>query len=232
MNQINTNNNFSNIKIVYKKATDYDNSSNDSSINLDDSVYSNESNENYGLKNNEKLRKDILNEINNDINDINNIDSKLIDNINIDNQPCSINNDNYNYNQNNSYELDYIELFTKYLNDLDIELNHFKKNSNIKNIIKKFILDYKMTEKQILFFLNKLDKLDKIDINENNLDKIDINENNLENFFNSQENIPNKFLNSNFIIDGLYNYDINTWIFIGVIIISITIIIMITINNK
>ena len=103
---------------------------------------------------------------------------------------------------------------TKILNSfVDYLKNNFDKNNkDINKVIQHFIIEYKINDNQKKYLLINLNE--KFNIN-NNLDiKEDFNQENLS------------------IYDELINNNINTWLFIGVIIISIIIIIMAIIKKK
>ena len=159
------------------------------------------------------MRMDIIKEIKTDISQQNNI----------------------NYNNNN--DNDYLDIFMNYLNDYNIEFSKLNNPYIFERIIKKFISENKLLENKIIIFINKLkDKLDVFNKENliNNIDDIDINLelNNLENNNYFMGKFDNLIKHNNMIYD-FYNYDLNTWILIGIILISFIILIMfITSSNK
>jgi len=95
-----------------------------------------------------------------------------------------------------------------------------------KEIIKLFIIKNNLSNDSIELLISILDK-NKLFI-KNNIIKIT---NKLENF--ESDNIINLIDNDNILFfDKLANNDINTWIFIGIILISFIIIIMMILNKK
>ena len=122
------------------------------------------------------------------------------------------------------------------INNFNI-LNNIEINDEFyKSILKKFIFDNKLNQTQIIDLINNLKKLKKnIYINSDNLSKT----NDIESFDNlnssesdivfiteSENNKQNKLFNS------LVNNDINSWIFMGIILISIVLVLMIIIYKK
>lgn len=202
-------NNILNVKIIYKKPTNYDEVSNTTINDLDNSVNNDNISVNNSFYNNEVNNK-IIKEIKTDISQQNNMD----------------------------YDNDYIDIFMDYLNDYDIEFSKLNNPYIFERIIKHFISENKLLENKIIIFINKLkNKLDIFNKENqiNNIDDMDINLelNNLDNNNNYLIGNFNNLIKNNNIIYDFYNYDINTWILIGIILISFIILIMfITSSNK
>jgi hypothetical protein len=249
-----------NIKIVYKKPTQYDNNSN-STLDLDESVLSIDLGE-INQNTNKILRNNIFKEINNDIISTSNyLNSNLNSNSSVDTN--NINNNDQNLDENNKDETFFYNIFIKYIKNNNIDFLSLTNKEIFTNTIKKFIYENKLNQEQIFHFLNliknKINEQDeKNKINEQD-EKNKFNEQDEKNKFNEQdeknkfneqdeknkfneqdeknnfENFQNLIQNeeyTNSMLVDLAKNDINTWIFLCVILISFIIIIMIIIYKK
>lgn len=234
-------------KIVYKKTDDYENnltttSSDCSNIdsfdlkeNLDDSILTLNDNINY-IDSNENIRllKNINDELKNDI------QNKNIEKI----KPNDNNNHNFDIN---------LKLLTDFKNFIikknlmsEEKKNLFKNNEYIKKIIKLFTSSYDIKNincndlKNILIFIKNYTNDENIYTN-TNINNNEINQNtpikSMETFINTNDINKNEIetnseIKNELLLGNMSSNDINTWIFMGIIIISIIIIIMIMINNK
>lgn len=239
------------LKIIYKKPTCYNdnetsstNSSDNSNLNnLDESVSSDDSTnfnnnlkQDYEINQNDFLRNSILREIND-----NNLNDKK--NNEILSEPI---NNNQNKSDTNSTYL--LKKFVKYLKNNNINFEELNDNIFFNNIIKKYIVENNIEPENVISFLEEL-KL-KINLPKNNLlkniipdtpDTNEIDNSNkilnkeymIENFQDYPTNIENENkIKEKSIMNLLINNDINTWLFIGVILISLVLIIMVTIYKK
>ena len=219
---MNNDSNSKNYKIVYKKLINYDNDSSstcsdlDTKINLDKIVdnTNNKLNKDTNLSDikyqdnlinsNEYLRNNILKEINS--NKLNNFEKNDI------NKNVSIN----------------IKKFVKYLKEKNIDLTKLNEHNILSNSINLFIMENKLNEQDVYVFLKELNQIldNNTNFEINDINKLDLN---IENFqdINSEQQIKSKD-----IFELLKNNDINTWLFMGFILISFIIIIMIIIHNK
>lgn len=224
-----------NIKIVYKKPTQYDNNS-VSTSDLDESVLSADSDE---INNNQILRNSILKEINNDIITAeNNQNSNRLESSDINtntNTNRNTNNDNNNNYQNlvDNHDKSFLyNIFIKYLKLNQIDFLSLTNKEIFTVTIKKFISENKLNQEQILDFLNLLkNKINEQDEKNNLENNIDNNINTFEKMENFDNLIKNEEYNYSLLFD-LGKNDINTWIFLSVILISFIIIIMIIIYKK
>jgi hypothetical protein len=238
-----------NLKIIYKKPTCYDDndsSSTNSSANsnqnnvIDETVSytqstdsdqtNNTMEQNYNsikeYQNNQKYNNDILR---------NNILKEINGDYDNDND-----NDNDNLNANNL-----LKKFMRYLNKNNISFEELNNNTFFNKTIKKYILENNIEPNNVIIFLEELKlKLNSFSNSNTNLSQNDFKnietfentndvptpghfQNDLVNFENDTLSIKNKN-----IMELLTNNDINTWLFIGVILISLVFIIMMTIYKK
>lgn len=241
-----------NNKIFYKKISDYENSTlstNSNISNLDNSVLTLNDNigsfktngTNYDSEINVQLFKNINNEITDNIKEKLNVE--IIDNV--DNNTNNTNNAN---NTNNTYSNDgEIDEKLKAIFDNFLIKKNLSKNESIKKIIKTFEtseiiknLNEIELENILKLFKKYLVSIYKTDIETKNCETF--NTVNVENNFKTNKNVNNKNISDSFIsgdliknktlLEKLSSNDINSWIFVGTIIISIIIMIMIIINNK
>jgi hypothetical protein len=199
-------------KIIYKKTNDYDNSSTNSDysqINLDDSVNSSDTDNNT----NNNIQDNIED---NNINLRNNITKELSSElINITSNNIKINLDNK-----------YIDDFIIFINNNNFD--KIKDENTYKILIKSFIMQNNLNQEEIIIFLNNLKK---INMQEFFLEPLNLIENfNTEEKYNEKEEKYNE--KEDILINNLVNNDINAWIFIGIILISFIILIMIILNRK
>lgn len=124
-------------------------------------------------------------------------------------------------------------LFIDYLKLNNLSIIELENSKIFEYIIKKFILDKKLNQKQTIDFLSDI----KNKFSEENFKQ------NLNNNHDSKNNINNIIIKENFqnfteqekydnlIYEQLINNDINTWILSGIILLSIVILIMMIIYN-
>ena len=235
-----------NNNIIYKKTSDYDsnsdlstNATNNSEINLDDSVISINSDtdiNNQIYKNNIDLRnnidKDLKNNINKDLrNNIdidlkNNIDKELKNDLKNENQIIN----NICINKTEDFKNNYLNEFLNFIELNDYDIDSIENTNLFNEIIKFFIIQNNLDENEVKIFADLVYK-NKSFLKKNIENKIN-NINTQENFnINTQDNnVFNENNNSTFF-NKLVNNDINTWIFLGIILISIIMIIMIILQK-
>lgn len=235
---MNTNNNS---KIVYKKITNYydtdsdsisdtdsdsvSNSVSNSNKNTDTNIFSQE--QNLILRNN--ILKELTNEISNEINVFNNINN---------------NQDNNNVCKNYISSSIVLKNFILFLKEHNINLKQLGDKLLLEDIIKKFLLKNVLSHEQIINFLKELKNFTECVeyeplIEPNKLNKQnEQNEQNEQSVLNNMEYFDNSIGQNNVgsekdeIFDSLKNNDINTWLFIGVIIISFIIVVMMSIHKN
>ncbi len=171
-------------KIIYKKTDNYDNET----INSTVSTQPNES-----IQQNESIQSTSL--FNNQINNIAKLEQII--------------------------STDYIQLFENFLSKLSIDTSFlhrcFNNDDELKLLgflIKKFIIDNKMNQEEIIIFLNQIEKLKsscKYDLKY-------IKKENFTNFSNKSE--------SNDIFNDIATNDLNAWLFIGIISLCLVIVFM------
>jgi len=220
-------------KIVYKKTSDYDNdsfTSDNSQINLDDSVISIDVKNNYDSdfehRNNIELKNVINKELTNQI-----INTPNVNNDNNDNNIKETSNENFE-----NFEKEYLIKFINFIKNNNFNKEDIKNTNSFKQIIKLFIAQNNLTEKEINIFINIIFKYESVIFNEIFVLTEPV-EHPIENFKNIADDIAlseNSILNNNnsTFFNRLVDNDINTWIFIGIILISFIILIMIFINKK
>ena len=237
----------SSIENYTQDKSDSSNDSNDSN-DLDNSVSSNDS----------ELIEDSLN---NNIDKVKNqIEQNEILRNNIHKElSYNNNNDNNNSSDDKNIPLYLVKKFVRYLKKNKIDFEELNNHTFLNNIIKKYIIENNINQNYIVAFLEELKiKINSSDptnltnslkIFPSNLKDSDSNLNTdsdmnsdtnsdletkiFENFENYQNGIDNEQMtNKKSIIELLSNNDINTWLFIGVILISFIFIIMITIHKK
>ena len=199
-----------NVNIVYKKTDDYDNSSSSSSSS-DTESYSTDSMNIQSIKENNKLLR-------------NNITKELSNNL----TNCIV-----NENTLNKF-IFYLKINNTTLQKLEdkIEFNKLVKHFIINNNFEKeYILPFlKLIEKNLNVIKEELKNMNNTLLKEN-FSEIKQEDKVLLSSFNDTEN--NNILNNsdNMIIDKLINNDINTWLFVGIIVISLIILVMIIIKH-
>jgi hypothetical protein len=228
-----------NNNIIYKKTSDYDSNSDlstksttNSEINLDDSVISvnsdsdldtNRNKNNQIYKNNIDLRNNINKELKNDLKN----ENQIINNIDI-----NINkNDNIvkNKTESEDYKNNYLNEFLNFIELNDYNIDCIENTNMLNEIIKFFIIQNNLDENEIkifadLVYKNKSFLKKKI---ENKINNFNTQEN-----FNTQDNNEIEENNNSTFFNKLANNDINTWIFIGIILISLIMIIMVILKNN
>jgi len=237
-----------NYKIVYKKPTEYDNDSQstidtyakqnniNTKPNLDDSVFTNDSDNNSVFSNgadNFVLRNNIDKEINKNIGEKNNNgnEEKILSK-NLSHIHQNLNNDlNHEKILNNFFE---------FASDNNFDFEN-PEPTLLNNLIKSFIIENKLSEENIIVLLNGVKKelyyLNNIKTNPNpnptNSIPTDSNDNEYFTNTNTNTNTHTQIEMTNAsVLDSLKNNDINTWIFVGIILISFVIVIMIVIHKK
>jgi len=167
---------------------------------------------------------------------------RVIENYINDNNDTNDSNNKTDNTINNSFDSEnkYINNFIHYIKTNGLGTEIFNDVNLFKEIIKFYIINKNFNQNEIELFIktinnNKLIIFNNIKNsnnveNSNNVGNLNNAENlnNIENFYSNGDN-ENK---QNTFIDKLINNDINTWIFIGMILISFVIIIMIIINKK
>ena len=226
-------------KLVYKKPTLYDNdtlSANSVNLenNLDDSVESNYS-DNSDTNNNDLLRKNIIDDIN--IKKINseeiNIEETNIKKINI--EETNIEETNIEETNTNNIK-NHVKIFLIYLKKKNINFEELNNNTTFNKLVKNFVLEYKLNQQEIILLVTQIKKLSNFLKNKKDV----IEDTNTENINDKNSNLSESDLSetininseNNYLLNKLSKNDINTWIFMGVIIISIIILIMIIIYKK
>lgn len=199
-----------NVNIVYIKTDDYDNSSSSSSSS-DTESYSTDSMNIQSIKENNKLLR-------------NNITKELSNNL----TNCIV-----NENTLNKF-IFYLKINNTTLQKLEdkIEFNKLVKHFIINNNFEKeYILPFlKLIEKNLNVIKEELKNMNNTLLKEN-FSEIKQEDKVLLSSFNDTAN--NNILNNsdNMIIDKLINNDINTWLFVGIIVISLIILVMIMIKH-
>ena len=224
--------------------------------NMTDSNYNLNNLNKCTIKNNKEIHKNninLINDINKElINDLNPAKFNHDTNKNTENVENMKNIENTENIDDKCID-DFIYFFKTHC----IEFNDINKINNFEEIIKSYITEKNLNQENISIFLhsiyknktslkNKLNSIKKNFVtNKNTNDDIDIvtndthNELNATNEYNELDatneynelNATNEYNELNFI-DKLIKNDINTWIFIGIILISFIIIIMVMINKK
>lgn len=245
-----------NFKIVYKKPTLYEDDSISSSINSNDSNESNisicnsvDSNVNSNVNSNElnlDLRNNIFKEISNDINNLYQKNNNTIDSI----ESIKNNDDLYKmfvkYINNNNIDFTNKQIFNltvkKFIlfNNLNHEqililLNSLKNKFNYDNNSNNNVQNNNIISNNIISnnnISNDNDSNDNVsndNISNDNLPYDKVPNDNFETFQNYNNSI---IFNENTLFNNLIHNDINTWIFMCVIIISLIIIIMMVVYKK